>query len=91
VKQITIRTFNPPEKPEDSLQVRNNTEQLIADIVNATSEKNKKKLAKAIALAYNTLGWSQTDLHALLKKRQDPTIRNYTAFCWWSVKINNKV
>lgn len=87
MERITIRTF---QKVEEELQIRNNTEALIADIVNATSEKNKKKLAKAIALAYKTLGWTDSDLHALLKKRQDPSLRNYTAFVWWSSKIKNK-
>jgi hypothetical protein len=87
VHRITVRTFEPVQ---EVLLVRNNTEQLIADIVNATNEKNKKGLAKQIALAYNTLGWSDTDLHALFKKRSDPSIRNYTGFVKWSVTIKNK-
>lgn len=78
---------------EETLQVRNNTEALIEDIVNATgvqSDREKKSLARLIALAYHTLKWSDTDLHALLKKRTDPSIRNYTGFVKWSVTIKNK-
>jgi hypothetical protein len=75
------------EKVEEELQVRSNREQLIADIVNATSEKNKKALAKLISLRANQMKWSDMDLHALLKKRQDPTIRNFTAFVKWSIKL----
>lgn len=85
MERIKPRTF---QKVEHTLKVRNNTEALIEDIVNATSEKDKKKLARRIALAYNILGWSDTDLHALLKKKNDPTIRNFTAIVWWSIKIN---
>jgi len=84
VKKITVRTF---EKVEEPLQVRSNREQLIADIVNATSEKNKKELAKLISLRANQMKWSDMDLHALLGKKKDPTIRNFTAFVKWSIKI----
>jgi hypothetical protein len=83
VKHIT---FNRPVV-EPTLQVRSNREQLIADIVDATTETDKKKLARRIALSANTLKWSDSDLHALLKKKQDPTIRSYTKFVWWSIKI----
>ncbi len=76
-KQIT----QPPK-----LQIRNNREQLIADIVNATTEKNKQKLARALAVAANALKWQDSALHTLLQKRNDATIRNYTAFVWGSVK-----
>ena len=82
--KIPVRTF---EKVEEQLQVRNQTEDLIAQIVNATSEKDKHKLAKEIKIAYHTLGWTDTDLHALLAKRKDPSIRNYTAFVKWSRQI----
>lgn len=68
------------------LQVRNNREQLIADIVEATTEKNKKELAKLISIRSREMKWSEMDLHALLKKKNDPTIRNFTAFVKWSIK-----
>lgn len=86
MKQIS---FNREFRVE-SLQVRSNREQLIADIVFATTEKNKKKLARAIAVASNQMAWSESDLHALLQKRRDPTIRNYTAFVWWSIKTKKE-
>lgn len=71
---------------EQPLKVRNNREHLIEQIVNATDEKNKKHLAKLIAIYANRYHWTDTELHALLKKREDPSIRNYTAFVKWSVK-----
>ena len=74
---------------QPALKIRTNREALIADIVKATSEKDKKKLAARIALSANEQGWSEMDLHALLKKQTDPTIRNYTAFVWWSIKIKH--
>src|SRR5688572_23785263 len=54
------------------VKVRNNREQLIVDIVNATAEKNKHKLARALAVAANVLQWQDSDLHTLLQKRNDP-------------------
>jgi hypothetical protein len=56
--------------------------------VEATSGEDAKKLAKRIALAANTLGWSDMDLHALLRKRGQ--VRNFTAFVKWSIKIKKK-
>lgn len=76
------------KKEEAPLQIRNNKEQLIADIVEATTEKDKRKLAKMLALASNINRWSETDLHALLNKRRE--VDNFTAFVWWSCKIRNK-
>jgi len=58
--------------------------------VQQTNVTDKKSLAKRLALAYRTLKWSDMDLHALLKKRSDPTIRNYSAFVQWSTKIQTK-
>lgn len=57
----------------------------IADQCHPVSER--ATIRKRLALATNTAKWTETDLHALLKKRQDPTIRNYTAFVKWSTKI----
>jgi hypothetical protein len=83
LQKIAPRIF----QKEEELQVRNNREQLIADIVNATSDTNKKELAKLISLRANQMKWSDTDLHALFNKRIDPTIRNFTAFVKWSIKL----
>jgi hypothetical protein len=80
--------FNVVGRKDDApLVVRNNKEQLIADIVNRTDEKDKKWLAKRIAIAMNTLKWSSDDLHALLKKADDPTVHNYTALVKYSCTI----
>lgn len=79
-------TFKPIEQRPEELKVRNNWEALIADIVNATSVRDKKELAKLIAISAKTQGWGESELHALLQKRNDPTIRNYTAFVRWSIK-----
>lgn len=72
---------------KDELLVRNQKEDLIKQIVDATTEKDKKKLAKMLALAYNAKKWSLTDLHILYQKRNDPGVHNYTGLVWWSVKI----
>lgn len=76
MKRIEMRPIAPP--PE--IAVRSNKEQLILQIVERTNETNKKQLAKRLAIAGNTLGWTQDDYHALLKKADDPKIRSYTAF-----------
>jgi hypothetical protein len=74
------------------MNIRNAKEDLISQIVERTdakTETKKAELAKLLALAANTLGWSQTDLHALLKKADDPTIRNYSALVRWSCKVKD--
>lgn len=70
------------------LTARNNKEAIINEIVGLTneSEAGKKLLAKQIALWANRYKLSGTDLHALLKKHEDPKIRNFTAFVKWSIK-----
>lgn len=83
-------TFNTQPKVE-ALKVRRNREQIIADIVEATTEKDQKKLARLIMIRANQLKWSDTDLHVLLKKKTDPKIRNYTKFVWWSIKTARSV
>lgn len=80
-------TFTQPMKVEPTLQIRNSRDALIADIANRTNEPNKKLIAKLLAIAGNTAKWTEMDYHALLKKADDPTIRNYTAFVRWSCKI----
>jgi hypothetical protein len=86
VKRIQFAGIERPS----TLQVRNNREQLIREIVDATSEPDKKKLAKLLAIRSRELQWSDTDLHGLLAKRNDPSIRNYTKFVWWSIKTKCK-
>ena len=66
---------------------RNAREVLIDDIVEATTARQKAKLSRALAIAANTLKWTDIDLHALYQKRLDPSIRNYTAFVWSRTKI----
>lgn len=79
--------FTAIQRP--TLQVRNNRDQLIADIVEATTETNKTSLAKLIAIRARELKWTDQDLHALLAKKNDPKIRNYTAFLKWSLKTKS--
>lgn len=81
--------FTRPMVVEPEVKIRNGREALIADIVNATQEKDKKKLAKMLAIATNTNKWTNDTLHSILSKRRDPKIRNYTAYVWWAVKIKN--
>ena len=83
-------TFNLPVQREEILQIRSNKDQLIADIVERTTVENKKLLAKRIAIAYNALKWSETDLYGLLRKADDRSIINYSAFVQWAIKIHKK-
>lgn len=80
--------------PLSVAQPRNQREDLIEQIVAQCHFRRKgddRKLARQLAIAANLARWTTTDLHALLKKRTDPTIRNYTAFVWWSAKIRKSV
>lgn len=77
-------------KKEGSFNIRSNKEDLIVEIVKCTNEKNKKALAKLIGIWVNKYKISETDLHALLQKRHDPKIRNFTAFVKWSIKDKKK-
>lgn len=66
----------------------------------ALLERNKEwvyvsvdKVARAVAsvrFKVNRYRLTTTDLHALLKKADDPAIRNYTAFVRWSIKDGPK-
>lgn len=76
--------FTPIERPAP-LAIRTTKEDLIAQIVERTTA-DKKLLAKRIALWVNRYKLDTSDLHALLKKADDPSIRNYTAFVHWSIK-----
>lgn len=80
-------TLKQTRAPEENLMIRTNRESLIAQIVEATNEKNKKILARRLAICANILGWTETDMHYLLKKRADPSIKNYTAFVKWNCRI----
>lgn len=83
MKHITFTTL--PLMVVEDIKVRNNREDLILQIVDKTDSKNRKLLAKRIALTANTLGWSDTDLHALLKKHGE--VKNFSAFVNWNLKI----
>ena len=78
--------IQPTLLPE--LQVRNNREDLIRQIVEKTDAKNKKFLAKRIALTANLFKWSDQDLHYLLKRHGE--VKNYSAFVNWSLKVDNQ-
>jgi len=69
----------------NELRIRNNKDNLIDQIIQATTEKDKKALARRIAIASNTMKWSEQDLHALYQKRHE--VRNFTAFVKWSCRI----
>ncbi|WP_047994227.1 hypothetical protein [Puniceibacterium sp. IMCC21224] len=71
-------------------KARNGKEALIEDIVShccCRTDKEKRELAKRIAIWANTTKTDETDLHALLQKHRDPNIRNYGGFVNWAIKI----
>jgi len=79
------------KRPEQRHSVaRTATEAIIEDITNATNEKNKAKLMRALAITGNTLKWSDMQYLDLYRKRLDPKVKNYTALVWWHCKIVNK-
>jgi len=82
---MDLTHFKRPELKKTG--ARNSREALIEDIAEATDERNKPKLCRALAIAANTLKWTEQDLHALYQKRLDPGIRNYSAFVWSRTKI----
>ena len=78
--------------PAKSLVIRNATDALIADIVGKTdvrSVEEARKLAKLLAIAYNTNKWNNMDLHALYKKSNDKSFKNYSVYVWSVAKIKN--
>jgi hypothetical protein len=79
-------SFNQPLFKEEELNVRSNREDLIRQIVEQTDTKNKKVLARRIAVTSNILKWTDTDLHALLKKKGE--VSNYSAFINWNLKLD---
>lgn len=68
--------FTPIERP--AIAVRSAKEDIISQIVERTTA-DKKLLAKRIALWANRYRLTETDLHALLAKATDPTIRKNKA------------
>ena len=82
---MDLTDFKRPELKKSG--ARNSREALIEDIAEATDEKDKPKLCRALAITANTLKWTEQDLHALFQKRLDPSIRNYSAYVWSRTKI----
>ena len=85
IKRIS-RTL--PERPVS--RARNADEALIEEIVGhcrCRSEKDARTLAKRIAIAAKTFKWDTADLHGLLQKRNDPSVRNYGGLVNHLVKV----
>lgn len=71
---------------------RNQKEDLIEQIVShcrCRSETDARNLAKRIAIWANTTKADTTDLHALLNKHRDPTVRNYGGLVNYLIKIKS--
>lgn len=86
-------SFEHLEVKKPTERARNQREDLIEQIVAQCTFRqpgDDRKLARLLAIAANTGGWDTTDLHYLLKKKQDPTLRNYTAFVWSRAKITKR-
>lgn len=81
--------FSLPSFEVEEIQVRSNREDLIRQIVELTDSTDKKKLARRLAVTANILKWSDTDLHALLKKKGE--VSNYSAFINWNLKLDKSV
>jgi len=69
-----------------ALAIRSAKEDLISQIVARTNAQSKKALARRIAVWANRYKLTETDLHALLRKADDPAVRNFSAFVEWSIK-----
>ena len=88
MKQINFSTYTIQPSLSPELSVRNNREDLIRQIVEKTDTKNKKYLARRIAITANTFKWSDMDLHFLLQRYGN--VKNYSAFVNWSLKVDNQ-
>lgn len=75
LKKYRPREFPPP----NASPARTSAEGLVQLIVDATNERNKPKLARALAITAKTLKWTDQDLHLLYQKRLDPKVRNFSA------------
>ena len=78
------------QKTKTDLTARNSWEDLINQIVEQIAEKDKKKFAALLAIKGRELKFSTTDLHYLVNKKNDPTIRTYTGFIKWSFGLKKK-
>lgn len=90
MKNISFNHINlQPASDAFPVTPRNQREDLIEQIVAQCTLRpgEDRKLAKLIAVTANLGHWTAMDLHALLRKKEDPSIRNYTAFVWWSAKV----
>lgn len=81
--------FDQIQRPAP-LAIRSAKEDLINQIVARTNARSKKALAKRIAIWVNRYKLTETDLHALLRKADDPAVRNFSAFVEWSIKDRQK-
>lgn len=77
------------ESPEPWQTIKNDLIQQIVARMNLKTDEERRDLEKRLAIAANALNWKLIDLHALLKKADDPTIRNFTAFVVWSCKLRS--
>jgi len=83
-------TFDLAHFEKPTTRARNSQEALIEEIVThcaCKSEKDARTLAKRIAIWSKSIKADETDLHALLQKRHDRSIRNYGGFVNWTCKI----
>ena len=78
---------------ESKSAARNSREDLIEQIVaetDASTDEKKRALARRIALAGNTLKWSDFDLTVLLAKadpRKYPGIKNYSVLVNGAIRV----
>lgn len=79
-----IKKTGPDAKtPEQDL-----INQIVAQMV--VDQNRAAWLRKMMAIQTNTFKWSTTDLHAVLQKKHDPTVRNYTAWVTWRFGLAKK-
>lgn len=83
-----LATLITGQRLPDPLATRTPKEDIINQIVAKTrgSQEERKALAKLIAIWANRYLLNSTDLHALLKKADDPNIRNFGGFVRWAIK-----
>ena len=84
IKRIS---FNFPQPTSKARNQREDLIEQIADRCRCRSEKERQTLTKRIAIWANSIKADTTDLHALLRKADDPSIRNYGGFVNYSIKI----
>lgn len=69
---------------------KNDLIQQIVARTNLKTDEERRDLERRLAIAANALGWKLIDLHALLKRADDPTVRNYTGLVVWSCKVRGR-